>query len=153
RQVVLEDVPPIVIAGRHHAAVGDRGAVAGQVGAIATGRREDREVRVLIQLLAVYRALARRVLRRIVVAVVGAVWRDARWADADGGAVELLVIVVVRIPTLVVVVDREAAIQLVHECRTDHRRQRAGRLPRRYRVVRFAHARGIFIDADVVLLI
>ena len=52
RQVVLEHAPAVVIARRHDAAVGDRGAEARQAGAIAAGGREDREVRVLVQLLA-----------------------------------------------------------------------------------------------------
>src|SRR5205807_10597545 len=66
--------------------VGDRGAEAREACAIAANCREDREVRVLVQLLAVDRAGARRVLRRVVVAIVRAVGRDARRADTDDRA-------------------------------------------------------------------
>ena len=153
REVILELEPPIVVAGRHHASIGDRRAVAGEARPVAAGGGVDRQVRILVQLLAVDAARARRVLRWSVVAVVGAVGRDARRAHTDLIAIGLCVVVVVRVTPLVVVVDGESAVQLVDHRRRDDGRDRAGCLPRWYRVVRFPDARAELVDADVVFLI
>src|SRR6185437_9170035 len=53
REVILELEPSIVVAGRHHASIRDRRAVAGQAGPVAAGRREYWQVRILVELLAV----------------------------------------------------------------------------------------------------
>ena len=109
-QVVLELVATVVITRRHDSAVGDPWAITRETRPVAAGGRENREVRILVELVAINRPAAGGVLGRRVVAVVRSVRRNAWRADAESGAEVLRVVIVVRIAAVVVVVDREAAV-------------------------------------------